>query len=93
MSQMFNIYALKMAAVFMVSLSTLWLRTGVMPRWLCFASYAVALLMFVSLSLNLWMVLWFPAWVLAVSIYFLVITYRRASPGGGDGAPSQPATG
>jgi len=93
MSQMFNTYALKMAAVFMVSLSTLWLRTGVMPRWLCFASYAAALLLFVSLSLSLWMVLWFPAWVLCVSIYFLVVSYRRASSGDGDGAPSQPATG
>jgi hypothetical protein len=90
-SQLFNIYALKMAAVFMVSLSTLWLRTGVMPRWLCFASYAVALLMFLSLSLSLWMVLLFPAWVLCVSSYFLVISYRRASSEDGDGAPPQPA--
>lgn len=93
MSQMFNIYALKMAAVFMVSLSTLWLRTGVVPRWLCFVSYAVALLMFVSLSLNLWMVLWFPAWVLCVSVYFLVLSYRQPSGGDGNGAPPQPAAG
>lgn len=92
MSQMFNIYALKMAAVFMISLSTLWLRTGVMPRWLCFVSYGVALLLFVSLSLSLWMVLWFPAWVLAVSIYFLVMSPRRASSEDGDGTSPQAAT-
>jgi hypothetical protein len=78
MSQMFNLYALKMAAVFMFSLSTLWLRTGMMPRWLCFVSYAVALLMLVSLSVSLWMVLWFPGWVVVVSIYFLIMSYRGA---------------
>ena len=78
MSQMFNLYALKMAAVFMFSLSTLWLRTGMMPRWLCFVSYAVALLMLVSLSVSFWMVLWFPAWVVVVSIYFLIMSYRGA---------------
>lgn len=84
MSQLFNIYALKMASVFIISLSTLWLRTGAVPRWLCFASYAVALLMFVSLSLSLWMVLWFPAWVLFVSGYFLIKGYR------GDSASASP---
>lgn len=77
MSQMFNTYALKMAAVFMISLSTLWLRTGVMPRWLCFTSYAVALLILFSLSVSLWMVLWFPAWVLAVSTYFLITSDQQ----------------
>jgi uncharacterized membrane protein YhfC len=89
MSQMFNMYALKMAAVFMISLSTLWLRTGVMPRWPCYISYAVALLMLFSLSLSLWMVLWFPAWVLVVSIYFLIMSYRQAPSVDGDGAPPQ----
>lgn len=93
MSQLFSIYALKMAAVFIFSLSTLWLRTGVMPRWLCFGSYAVALLMFLSISLSLWMVLVFPVWVLAVSGYFLVMSYRRPSFEDADGAPPRPATG
>ena len=88
-SQMFNMYAIKMAAVFMFSLTTLWVRTGVMPRWLCYISYAVALVMLFSLSLSLWMELWFPAWVLAVSTYFLISSYRQAPSGDGDGSPSQ----
>jgi hypothetical protein len=87
MSQMFNMYALKMASVFMISLSTLWLRTGVMPRWLSYISYAVALLMLFSLSLSVWMVLWFPTWVLAVSTYFLIMSYRQVPAGDEDGAP------
>jgi hypothetical protein len=32
-SQIFNVYALRMAAVFLVSQATLLLRTGVIHRW------------------------------------------------------------
>jgi hypothetical protein len=84
--QVFNIYALKMAAVFMVSLSTLWLRTGVMPRWLSFITYLMALGIFVSLNISPWMVLLFPAWVFCVSVYILILSYRRGPAGGSAGA-------
>lgn len=39
MSQIFGVYALRMAGVFMISLGTIWLRTGVMPRWLSAATF------------------------------------------------------
>ena len=32
-------YAVRMAAVFMMSLATMWLKTGLMPRWLVGLSY------------------------------------------------------
>ena len=35
-------YALRMAAVFMISLATIWLKTGLMPRWLVVVTYLVA---------------------------------------------------
>ncbi len=35
-------YALRMAAVFMMSLATIWLRTGLMPRWLALSTYVMA---------------------------------------------------
>ena len=35
-------YAIRMAAVFMMSLATIWLKTGLMPRWLVAISYLVA---------------------------------------------------
>ena len=41
-------YALRMAAVFMMSLATIWLRTGLMPRWLVIVSYVMALTLLVS---------------------------------------------
>jgi hypothetical protein len=71
-AQIFGIYALRMAAVFVISQATLWLRTGVMPRWMAFLSYIVALILLVVVSQSLWIVLIFPAWVFLVSAYFLV---------------------
>jgi hypothetical protein len=84
-SHLFNTYGLKMAGVFMISISTLWLRTGVMPRLLSFLTYALALIMLVSLSLSVWMMLVFPAWVFVISIYILVLNMRQKTSGAADG--------
>ena len=69
--QINNIYALRMAGVFMISLGTIWLRTGLMPRWLVVTTYLGALTLLVVVSLSLWVTLVFPAWVLVISIYIL----------------------
>lgn len=89
-SQIFNVYGLKMAAVFMFSLSTLWRKTGVMPPSLSWLTYIVVGVMLVSLSLSLWMALVFPAWVLIISVYMLALNYGRP-PSGIDGIPAQTA--
>jgi len=81
MSQVFNTYGLKMAGVFMISISTLWLRTGVMPRLLCILTYLLALVLLVTTSLNLWMVLIFPAWVLIISVYILIVNFSPKPSG------------
>lgn len=80
MLQVSNVYALRMAGVLLISLGTMWLRTGVMPRWLAIATYAVAIVLLFVNSLSLWVTFIFPAWVLAVSILILVFNYRRRSP-------------
>ena len=77
MLQVSNVYALRMAGVLLISLATMWLRTGVMPRWLALVTYAVALVLLVVTTLSLWVTLIFPAWVLGVSILILVQNYRR----------------
>ena len=77
MLQVSNVYALRMAGVLLISLGTMWLRTGVMPRWLSFVTYSVALVLLFVTTLSLWVTLIFPAWVLAVSILILVANYRR----------------
>ena len=65
-------YALKMAAVFMMSLATIWLRTGLMPRWLTIATYLMALSLILAGEISMWLSLAFPFWVLIVSLLFLV---------------------
>jgi hypothetical protein len=67
-----KIYALKMAAVFMISLATIWLRTGLMPRWLTVLTYVSALTLILGGEQSMWMTMAFPLWVLIVSVLFLV---------------------
>ena len=76
MLQISNVYALRMAAVFMISLATIWLRTGVMPRWIVISTYVLALALLVVTSLSLWVTLVFPVWVAIVSLFILVTTLR-----------------
>jgi hypothetical protein len=76
-AQIFTIYALRMAAVFLLSQATLWMRTGVMPRWLSLVTYAVAVVLLVVVTSAWWMILVFPAWVLLVSIVILIASLRR----------------
>ena len=64
-------YALRMAAVFMISLATIWLKTGVMPRWLVVLSYLVALALLIITDISMWVTLAFPVWVLVVSGWIL----------------------
>jgi hypothetical protein len=72
MYQLLNVYAIRMEGVFMITLSTIWLRTGVMPRGWAFLSYVLALVLLVSINFSLWVTLIFPGWVLVISIIILV---------------------
>ena len=65
-------YALRMAAVFMISLATIWLKTGLMPRWLVAVSYLAAVGLLVAGDITMWLTLAFPVWVLVVSVLLLV---------------------
>jgi hypothetical protein len=71
-----NVYAVRMAAVFMISLGTIWIRTRVMPRVFVVLTYALALLLLVSSNLTLWLILVFPAWVFVISVFILIVSMR-----------------
>ncbi|MRH93506.1 hypothetical protein GFY24_39945 [Nocardia sp. SYP-A9097] len=60
-------YALRMAAVFMISLATIWLKTRLMPRWLAILSYLLAMALLIASDMSKWVEMVFPAWVLVVS--------------------------
>ena len=76
MYNILNIYAIRMAGVFMISLGTIWLRTGLMHRGWALLTYTLALVLLLSVSLSAWVNLIFPGWVLAVSVYFLILNLR-----------------
>lgn len=72
-----TVYAMRMAGSFMFVLGTIWVRTGVMPRWLALVTYLLAAVLLISIGLTPWVVLVFPAWVLMISLAILVLNYRR----------------
>ena len=66
-----NVYAMRMAAVFTISVATISLRTHVLPRWLAFAGYACAVVLLISVGLTPWVQLLFPVWIALLSIHIL----------------------
>jgi hypothetical protein len=78
--EVMNIYAIKMAGVFMIATSTLALRTGFIARWIAFLGFAVALLLLLSSRYIEGILLVFPLWVLLISLYILIDNLRRPSP-------------
>jgi hypothetical protein len=71
-----NVYAVRMAGVFMISLGTIWFQSRAVPRLFVFITYALALLLLLAISFSLWIVLIFPAWVFFISVYILRETWR-----------------
>jgi hypothetical protein len=72
-----TVYAMRMAGAFMFVLGTIWVRTGVMPRWLALVTYLLAAVLLISIGFFRWVVLVFPAWVLIISLAIMVLNYRR----------------
>jgi hypothetical protein len=75
-NQLMHIYAMKMAAVFMTTTSALSLRTQIVPRWMAFLGYFLALVLLLSIGTIEWIPLVFPAWVLLVSLHILIENLR-----------------
>ncbi|HEY9639632.1 MAG TPA: hypothetical protein V6C57_04070 [Coleofasciculaceae cyanobacterium] len=78
--EIMNSYAIKMAGVFMISTCTIFIRTQVIPRWMAWLGYALAAIMILRIS-HIdrigWVSLFFPLWVLLISIYLLIDNYRQ----------------
>jgi hypothetical protein len=71
-----NVYALRMAGVFMFSTCTLAIRIRIFPRWMAFLGYALALFLLLSIGRFGWAPLVFPLWTLVISVYVLVANFR-----------------
>jgi hypothetical protein len=73
---MMNVYAVKMAGIFIITTSTLAIYTGFAPRWLAILGYTLASsLLFGSYYLS-WSFVVFPLWVLVMSIHILMSEVR-----------------
>lgn len=75
-----NVYALRMGAVFVMSAATIGMRTQTIPRWLGVAGYVVGAALLVGVSITLWVNILLPAWILVLSVSFLLSSLRAAPP-------------
>jgi hypothetical protein len=72
-----NLFAMKMAGVFMFSTCTIALRTALFPRWIAVSGYGCAALLLAVIADWRWITLVFPLWMLLVSAQILV---ARSAP-------------
>jgi len=72
-----NVYAIKMAAVFMISTSTVVIRTGIAPRWIAFLGLLLAVILLIGSFFISWSVAVFPSWVFLISVYILIDNLGR----------------
>jgi len=70
-----NVFAIKMAGVFMMSSSTILLRTAILPRWLAFFGFGCALVLLLVITTWPWIALLFPVWMLVLSTRILLAEY------------------
>jgi hypothetical protein len=75
-----SVYAMRMAAVFTLSVSTVGLRTSGLPRWVSYLGYLVALVLLLAGGEHKWFQLLFPAWVLLVSVAILLVRPIARTP-------------
>jgi hypothetical protein len=66
-----NIFAVRMAGVFIFSTSVIALRTGIFPRWIAITGFACGLTLLLVISNWMWIVMVFPLWTILVSAYIL----------------------
>jgi hypothetical protein len=79
-----NAYAIKMACVFMISTSTVVIRTEIAPRWIAILGFVLACILLVGSYYMSWSIVVLPVWVFLLSIYILIHNFR--GPQGDDDA-------
>jgi len=86
MNQIIGNYALRIAGIYMFSIGTIWTKSRAMPRWLSILTFVVAAgFLFFANSVREARFI-FPGWVLIVSVYILILNYRRERDTGQQGS-------
>lgn len=65
------VFSLRMASMFVLATSTIGRTTKVVPPWFAWSGYAVALFLLLSASLETWLAVVFPIWLLVFSVILL----------------------
>jgi hypothetical protein len=71
-----NVFAIKMAGVFIVSTSMIVLRTAILPRWVAFFGFACAVVLLLIITSWPWIALLFPFWMLVISTRVLLADFH-----------------
>ena len=74
-----NIFAVKMAGVFIFSTCVIALRTGILPRWIAFSGFACGLALLLVISNWMWIAMLFPLWTMLMSTYILAVERKSKS--------------
>jgi hypothetical protein len=76
---MLLVFAMRMAAMFVLTTTNLGRLSGILPRWFVLLGFVVTAGLLLTASFNSWLVFVFPAWIL-VFCAVLVDRARRISP-------------
>ena len=76
-----NVYAIRMAGVFMLITSTIALRTAFIARWMAAPGFAMGLFLLFASQWVDWSFIVFPVWALLLSVYLLVTSLRQDAGG------------
>jgi hypothetical protein len=78
-------FSTRVAAVFLISMGTIGLRSRTFPRWFAVTGYLLGIVLLVAVTFFDWVILVLPAWVAVVSL-FIMRRERSRSRGtaGGD---------
>jgi len=72
-----NVYMVRMAGVFMTTISTVAVSTRFAPRWLAALGYLLAVLLLLGSPFLRWSFALFPLWVLLLSVQILADSFGR----------------
>jgi hypothetical protein len=64
-------FGTRAGAVFLLAMSTIGIKSGVLPRWFARTGYLVGVMLLVFVAVWDWVILVLPAWVALISLYIL----------------------
>ena len=81
-----------MAAIFIVSTTTIGMRIGLLPRWLTIAGFVAGVVLLFGSSFSAWANLVLPLWafILSIDILFRSGKIERREKADSDGLSSHP---